>query len=124
MDPSPGDHSVSIDWLALEKEYVARSRLLHRDGGAACAAFRELVRATGSDGALTHRHKELIALGIAIATRCEGCIVFHTRALVRLGASREEILETIGVAIEMGGGPASVYGAVALECFDQMKAAS
>jgi AhpD family alkylhydroperoxidase len=114
---------MATDWLALEKEYVARSRVLHRDGGAPCAAFRELVKATGTDGALSHRHKELIALGIAIATRCEGCIVFHTRALVRLGATREEILETIGVAIEMGGGPASVYGAAALDCYDRMVAA-
>ena len=114
---------MATDWLAIEKESIARSRVLHRDGGAPCAAFRELVKATGTDGALSHRQKELIALGIAIATRCEGCIVFHTRALVRLGASREEILETIGVAIEMGGGPASIYGAEALECYDQMVAA-
>lgn len=114
---------MATDWLALEKDLVVRSRVLHRDGGAACAAFRELVKATGTDGAVSHRHKELIALGIAIATRCEGCIAFHTRALVRLGATRAEILETIGVAIEMGGGPASVYGAAALECYDQMVAA-
>lgn len=111
------------DWLAVEKEYVERARRLHRDGGAPMEAFRQLVRATGTDGAISHKVKELIALGIAICTCCDGCVVFHTRALVRLGATREEVLEAIGVAVEMGGGPASVYGAKALECYDQMVAA-
>ncbi len=110
------------DWLALEREYVARARTLYRDGGAPFAAFRRLVQASGGDGVLSHRQKELIALAIAVHARCEGCIVFHTRALVRLGASREEVLETLGVAVEMGGGPASIYAAKALECFDQMTA--
>ena len=71
-------------------------------------------------GPLGHKTKELIALAIAIATRCEGCIVFHARACLRLGVTREELLEMIGVAVEMGGGPFSVYGATALACFDRM----
>jgi AhpD family alkylhydroperoxidase len=87
-------------------------------------AFRGLIKAAGTDGALGHKQKELIALAIGIAIRCEGCIVFHTRACLKLGVTRAELLEMIGVAVEMGGGPSSIYGAEALACYDQMAAAA
>lgn len=111
------------DYRALEQEYVARSRALHKDGGEPMKAFRDLVRAASADGALSHKQKELIALATAVAIRCEGCIVFHARACLRLGVTRAELIEMLGVAVEMGGGPAAVYGAQALACFDQMAAA-
>lgn len=111
---------MAADFLALEQDYNRRAQALHKAGGEPLAAFRSLVRAAGQDGALDHKTKELIALAIAIATRCEGCIVFHARACLRLGVTREELIEMIGVAVEMGGGPSSVYGATALACFDRM----
>ena len=114
---------MSKDFLDLERDYVANSRSLHKDGGAPLKAFRDLVQAAGTDGALSHKQKELIALAISIAIRCEGCIVFHTRACVKLGVSRPELLDMLGVAVEMGGGPSAVYGAQALACYDQMAAA-
>ena len=114
---------MSKEFLALEQGYNQRAQALHKAGGEPLKAFRDLVRATGSDGALSHKTKELIALAISIATRCEGCIVFHSRACVKLGVGRDEVLEMIGVAVEMGGGPSSVYGATALACFDAMAAA-
>lgn len=110
-------------YLELEKTYQQQSKALHKDGGDALAAFRQLVKAAGTDGALTHKEKELIALAISVAIRCEGCIVFHARACVRLGVTRAELLEMLGVAVEMGGGPSAVYGAQALACFDEMAAA-
>jgi AhpD family alkylhydroperoxidase len=110
-------------YLELEKKYQQQSKALHKDGGDAMAAFRSLVKAAGTDGALDHKTKELIALAISIAIRCEGCIVFHSRACVRLGATREEILDMLAVAVEMGGGPSAVYGAQALACYDEMAAA-
>jgi AhpD family alkylhydroperoxidase len=72
-------------------------------------------------GQLDAKTKELMALAIAIAMRCEGCIVYHVRAAAKHGATREQVAETIGVAVEMGGGPATVYGAEALAAFDQLK---
>ena len=71
------------------------------------------------DGALTTKHKELIALGIGISTRCQDCIAFHTHEALAHGATFEEILECIGVAIQMGGGPAVMYAAHALEALEQ-----
>ena len=114
---------MSKSFLDLEQGYIAHSRSLHKDGGAPLKAFRDLVQAAGTDGALSHKQKELIALAISIAIRCEGCIVFHTRAGVKLGVTRAEMLEMLAVAIEMGGGPSAVYGAQALACYDQMAAA-
>ena len=72
------------------------------------------------DGALDSRTKELMALAIAIAAPCEGCIVYHVRAAKKKGASREQVAETIAVAIEMGGGPATVYGGEALAAYDAL----
>ena len=114
---------MSKSILDLEQEYVAHSRSLHKDGSTPLKAFRDLVQAASNDGTLSHKQKELIALIISIAIRCEGCIVFHTRACVKLGVTRAEMLDMLGVAVEMSGGPSAVYGAQALACYDQMAAA-
>ncbi len=112
-----------MSYIELEKKYQQQSKALHKDGGDAMAAFRSLVKAAGTDGVLDHKTKELVALAISIAIRCEGCIVFHARACVRLGATRAEVLDMLGVAVEMGGGPSAVFGATAPACFDEMAAA-
>lgn len=85
----------------------------------ATATFGRLVMDATADGALSNKVKELIAFGIAIAVRCDGCIAHHSQAVVKAGATRREVAEMIGVAILMGGGPASVYGADALRAFDE-----
>jgi AhpD family alkylhydroperoxidase len=81
-------------------------------------AFTALMTAASRDGIVSARIKELTALAIAIAMRCEGCILHHVEAARRHGAERAELIEMIAVAIEMGGGPATVYGATALAAFD------
>jgi AhpD family alkylhydroperoxidase len=85
------------------------------------AGFAQIHKATGADGALTGRTKELIALGIAVTVRCEGCIVCHVQDSLTAGASREEIQETLGVAVLMGGGPSVVYACEALEALDELE---
>ncbi len=86
-------------------------------------AFANLGKATYSDAALTRRTKELIALAIAITVRCDGCIAFHARAALDAGAERDEVVDAIGVAVQMGGGPSMVYAAEALSAYDQYTAA-
>lgn len=81
--------------------------------------FNSLHKAAISEGALSSKIKELIALSIAITVRCDGCIAFHVREALKSGASSQEIIETIGVAVLMGGGPAVVYGCEALEALNQ-----
>lgn len=82
-------------------------------------AFAKLHTESIAAGELSAKHKELIALAIGIAARCDGCVAYHVHDALRAGASRQEIVETIGVAIMMGGGPALVYGCDALEALDQ-----
>jgi AhpD family alkylhydroperoxidase len=86
---------------------------------ATMGSFGQLHASATADGALSGKVKELLALGIAIAVRCEGCITYHAEAARAAGACREEIVETIGVAVLMGGGPSVVYGTEALRAFDQ-----
>jgi AhpD family alkylhydroperoxidase len=85
-------------------------------------SFQGLMSAVGKDGALSMKTRELMALAIAISSKCKGCIVFHVQNAIRHGASREEVAETIAISIEMGGGPSTVYGAKALAAFDELKA--
>lgn len=81
--------------------------------------FSRLHRNAVTGGALDERTKELMALAVAVAVRCDGCIAFHVHDAVRAGASRDEVAEAIGVAVLMGGGPAAVYGTEALRAYDQ-----
>ena len=82
--------------------------------------FVTMHKASGEDKALTGKTKELIALGIAISIRCEGCIACHVEAALNAGATKDEIVETIGVAVVMGGGPSIVYGDKAYEAMNEM----
>jgi AhpD family alkylhydroperoxidase len=84
--------------------------------------FAEMYRQAMTNGAVSTKHKELIALGIGIAVHCDGCIAAHVSDARRAGASRQEIVETIGVAVLMGGGPSAMYGAEALEALEQFAA--
>ena len=63
--------------------------------------------------------KELIALAIGVAVRCDGCIGFHAKACLELGATREEVAETLAMTVYMGGGPNLMYAADALRAYDQ-----
>jgi len=81
--------------------------------------FNTLHKAALVDGVLSTKTKELIALGIAITVRCDGCIAFHVQHALSSGATSQEIIETIGVAVLMGGGPAVVYGCEAMEALEQ-----
>jgi AhpD family alkylhydroperoxidase len=84
-------------------------------------AFSALAKAATRDGALDKKTKELIALALGVAAHCDGCIGFHAEALVRLGATRQEIEETLGMAVYMGGGPSLMYAADAIAAFEQFE---
>jgi AhpD family alkylhydroperoxidase len=81
--------------------------------------FSALSRAALQDGELSKKQKELIAMAIAVTQRCDGCIGFHAKALVGLGATRGELMETLGMCVYMGGGPALMYAAKAVSAFEE-----
>ena len=108
------------DWKIANQTLTQSIQEYRKSSPDVAKAFSALGGTATVAGSLSPKIKELIALAIGISGRCDGCIGFHTSAAIRHGATREEILETIGVAIYMGGGPSYVYGAQALEAFDQL----
>lgn len=84
-------------------------------------SFGALHAASFKPGALDVKTKELVALGIAIAIRCDGCIAAHVEAAVKEGVTKEEVVEVISVSIVMGGGPSLVYGVEALQALTQFQ---
>ena len=83
------------------------------------AGFSALAQAASKEGQLDKKTKELIAIALAVANHCPGCIGFHSQALVKMKTSREELLETLSMAIYMGGGPSLMYAAEALSAFEE-----
>jgi AhpD family alkylhydroperoxidase len=86
--------------------------------------FGDMARAATRDGALDRKTKELIALALGVAAHCDACIGFHVQALVKLGVSRGELEEALGMAIYMGGGPSAMYAANAMLAFAQFSEAA
>lgn len=82
-------------------------------------SFGDLGRAATADGVLDRKTKELIALALSVAARCDPCIGFHMQTLVKLGVTRQEVDETLGVATYMGGGPSLMYAASAITAFEE-----
>jgi AhpD family alkylhydroperoxidase len=87
------------------------------------SGFARMHAGAVTDGALDPHVKELMALAIAIAGHCEGCLAYHVHDALHAGATHEQVIETIGVAVMMGGGPAAVYGALSLEALRQFESA-
>jgi len=109
-----------MSYKAKAQEVRTEATALYKAVPDAMTAFQGLMKAASKEGTLSAKTKELMALAIAIAMRCEGCIVFHVQNAIRHSASREEVAETIAVAVEMGGGPATVYGGKALGAYDEL----
>ncbi len=115
-----------LDLPMNEKKYPEQYIRLQRLAGSLAkqipgqmAGFGQLHRASLEEGRLSKKIKELMALSIAIYSRCEGCVAYHVHDALKAGAEREEVLEAIGVALMMGGGPSLIYGCEALEALEQ-----
>lgn len=82
--------------------------------------FGAMYKKLMSEGALTLREKELIAVAVGMAIRCEPCIYAHTEAAVKSGATREELIEMAGVVVAMQGGPGYVHVPEILDALDAL----
>jgi AhpD family alkylhydroperoxidase len=114
---------MSKSFNDITKHVSKNMAKLRRDIPETSKAFTGLAQAASDDGVLDKKTKELIALALAVGSRCDACIGFHTKALLALGATREEVAETLGVCIYMGGGPSMMYAAEAIAAFDEFSAA-
>jgi AhpD family alkylhydroperoxidase len=112
------------DWPAEAQRLSAELRNLRGGAAAVMKGFSAIAQSALAPGALDVKTKELIALAISVATRCDDCITFHSKAAVEGGATREEVLETLGMAIYMGAGPSVMYASHALGAFNQFAEAA
>lgn len=103
----------------ITKDISAQLTKMRKEIPEVMAGFSALSQAAYKDGALDKKTKELIAMALAVAKQCQGCIGFHSQTLVKLQTSREELLEALSMAIYMGGGPSLMYAAEALEAFEE-----
>lgn len=108
------------DWNALIGAMNGGVADLRKAAPEAMAGFSALAKTACASGALDRKTKELIALAIGVATRCQPCIAYHAQGAASAGATRAEIAETLGMAVYMGAGPSAMYAAEALEAFDQL----
>ena len=81
--------------------------------------FGAMAQAATKDGVLDEKTKELIAMALSVGARCDPCIGFHAKALVKYGASRAEVQEMLGMCVYMGGGPSLMYAASALKAYEE-----
>ncbi|WP_420862006.1 carboxymuconolactone decarboxylase family protein [Algirhabdus cladophorae] len=113
-----------MSWTKFMADTMGRISTLQKQTPEMFAGFNTMSQAAKKNGALSEKTKELIALGIAISTRCDSCIAFHVKSLVRLDTTRAELCEALEMIGYMGGGPSIAYGAKALEAFDEFSAPS
>lgn len=111
---------MHVDWNNLVKELGRSLRVLRSGTGDVYKAFSAMAQAALQTGALDTKTKELIALAIGVAIRCDDCIAFHVKAALAAGATREELMETLGMAVYMGAGPSVMYASHAVEAIEQM----
>lgn len=110
------------DWPAMAGELSGAIKEVRLGAPDVMKAFSAMAQAATSAGVIDAKTKELIAIAIAVAIRCDGCVAFHAKAAVKLGATRDEIMEVMGMALYMGAGPSLMYAAQAVEAFDQFTA--
>ncbi len=110
---------MAKDFKQIADDVMNGVGLIRQEAPDAMKAFASLSTAATTAHALDSKTKELMALAISIAVHCDGCVGYHTKMAHQYGATREEVAETVALAIYMGGGPAAVYGADALRAFDQ-----
>ena len=87
----------------------------------AMKGFGQLSQAAMAEGTLSALYKELTALAIGVASRCDACIGFHVKALIKLGVTREQLMETLAICVYMGGGPTLMYAAEAVRAYDEFE---
>lgn len=112
------DDEDHMDWHAFMGETLSNCASLAKEIPETIRSYERMGQAAKTDGALDLRTKEFMALGIAIATRCDSCIGFHVQALIRLKVTREQLCEGLAMATYMGGGPSYAFSAKALKAYD------
>ena len=110
---------MTTNYLELHHHLEDRLTQFGREMPGPMTGFARLRKKAMEDGALSAKIKEMMALAVSIAVGCEGCIAYHVHDALKAGATRAELLETIGVGVMMAGGPGTIYAAHALDAVEQ-----
>lgn len=106
---------MMLDWNDYQRQVLAMVAELGRASPGTVRGYRELGDAGSRKDLLGAKTRELIALAVAVTRQCDGCIVIHTDAALKHGATRDEIAEALGVAIAVNAGAALVYSTRVLD---------
>jgi AhpD family alkylhydroperoxidase len=104
-----------LDWKTYQSDLLKAIPEFGKLSPGSLKGYQTLSAANGKDSRLGEKTRQLISLAVAVTTRCDGCIVFHTEAALKAGASREEISEALGVAMAMNAGAALIYSLRAMD---------
>ena len=110
---------MAKDFAQVANDVMDGIGILRKGAPDAMKAFGALSTSATATSAIDTKTKELMALAIGIAVHCDGCVAYHTKMAHKYGATRQEVAETVALALYMGGGPAAVYGADAMRAYDQ-----
>jgi AhpD family alkylhydroperoxidase len=118
------DQLMMLDWNAYPAELNARVKEMSKLAPSAVAGFIALDKGANKTIHLDAKTRELIAVAIAVTTRCDGCIAVHTDRAINAGATREEVAEALGVAIALNAGAALAYSARVLDAYEAIEGAA
>ncbi len=112
---------MSKSFKTITQDLSKALGIFRKEAAAPMSGFDAMAKSAMAPGVMSALDKELIATSIAVATRCDGCIGFHVRSLVRMGATREQINEMLAVTVYMGGGPSLMYAAEVLRAYEEFQ---
>lgn len=107
-----------LDWNQYHAELMSRIGDVAKASPDTVKGYQVLSGAGGKTNLLDEKTRQLIAVAVAITTRCDGCIAVHSRLATESGASKEEIAEALGVAVALNAGAALVYSARVMDALD------
>ena len=113
---------MMLDWNAYKSELLKTIPEFGKLTPDSLKGYQTLSAANSKDSHLGEKTRQLISLAVAVTTHCDGCIVFHTDAALKAGATREEISEALGVAIAMNAGAAFVYSLRVMDAVSALSA--
>jgi AhpD family alkylhydroperoxidase len=109
---------MMMDWNDYQKQLGGRIGELGRLTPDTLRGYQTLSGAGAKTNHLNEKTRQLISLAVAVTTRCDGCIVFHTEAALKAGATKDEISEALGVAVAMNAGAALIYSTRVLDAVE------
>ena len=109
------------DWKEYKGQVTAAIREISASNRDLVKAYAEFHHANSQSKHLDAKTRELIALAVAVTLRCDGCVNAYSESAVKAGASKDEIVDALGVAVMVNAGATMVYSAHTIDAFNAYK---